>query len=292
MKRLLLTGLSGFLGWNISKLYHHEWEILGLYNNRKIEIEKVKAVKANLTNHKLITNIFSSFKPDAVIHLAALSIPNYCEINQEESYAINVLSTEHLAILAAKANIPFVFTSTDLVFNGKSAPYNENSLPDPLSIYAKHKLLAEQKIIENYPHATICRMPLMYGESGNIASSWLQDLLKSMHGKQELKLFTDEFRTPVSGTDAVKGLMLILEKNYKGIIHLGGKEKISRYDFGIMVKDIFQFQNATIIPLKQADIKMTAPRPANVSLDSSKAYSLGYNPSSILDGLKNCFCNL
>jgi dTDP-4-dehydrorhamnose reductase len=132
-------------------------------------------------------------------------------------------------------------------------------------------------------------MPLMFGESGPVASSWLQDLLKSMRNNQEIKLFTDEYRTPVSGTTAAKGLLLMLEKNYKGIIHLGGKESISRFDFGLMVKDIFKFHDANIVPIKQAEIKMDAPRPANVCLNSSKAFALGYNPLSLREELQNCF---
>ena len=95
----------------------------------------------------------------------------------------------------------------------------------------------------------------------------------------------DEFRTPVSATTAAQGLLLALEKRVNGILHLGGKERISRYNFGLLLAEVLQLNQDLIEPGKQEDIIMAAPRSPDTSLDSSKAWQLGYSPLSLEDEL-------
>ncbi|MGB5633366.1 MAG: sugar nucleotide-binding protein, partial [Waterburya sp.] len=104
---------------------------------------------------------------------------------------------------------------------------------------------------------------------------------------QEINLFTDEFRTPASATTASQGLLLAIEKPVRGILHLGGKDRISRYDFGLLLADILQLPTDLIKPGKQADIVMGAPRSPDTSLDSTKAFALGYQPLSLREELIN-----
>ncbi|HEY9600584.1 MAG TPA: sugar nucleotide-binding protein, partial [Allocoleopsis sp.] len=112
--------------------------------------------------------------------------------------------------------------------------------------------------------------------------------IKMLREGQELRLFTDEFRTPVSGTTAAKGLLLALEKA-EGLLHLGGKERVSRYEFGRLMVEVLELPQDGLKACRQQDVPMAAPRPADVSLDSSKAFALGYAPLSIreeLEGLR------
>ena len=153
-----------------------------------------------------------------------------------------------------------------------------------MNIYGEHKAMAEVEILKQYPQAAICRMPLMFGNATPTATSFLQSFIKTLREGKELKLFTDEFRTPVNVNTAAEGLLLALEK-VQGIIHLGGKEKISRYDFGLLLVEIFEIPHAKIQASLQKDVKMAAPRPSDVSLDSSKAFELGYSPSSLREQL-------
>ena len=123
-------------------------------------------------------------------------------------------------------------------------------------------------------------MPLMFGESGPVAKSFIQPLIKAMTSGIEVNLFTDEYRTPVSGKNAAEGIMVALN-TMPGVIHLGGSERISRYDFGNLLLEIFKPKHATLNPVRQKDLNMPAPRPPDVSLDSSKAMELGFGPNTI-----------
>ncbi len=145
--------------------------------------------------------------------------------------------------------------------------------------------MAEEGILKRIRHVVVFRLPLMFGGAGLAASSIIQPMVKAMRDGRELKLFVDEFRTPISGNSAAKGLLMICEK-VKGIIHLGGSEGISRYDLGRLVMDVFAIKNAKLKPCNQKDMVMAAPRPLDVSLDSSKAFAFGFRPLSLTEELK------
>ncbi len=287
MKTLLITGSSGFLGWHLCQLAKQEWKIYGTYFSHDLEIPGINMLKVNLTNFQELKQIFSEIQPAAVIHTAALSQPNFCQTHSDESHAINVTASSNIAGFCADYSIPCVFTSTDLVFDGLNAPYKETDPVCPVNIYGEQKVMAEEGMLERYPLTAVCRMPLMFGMATPTATSFIQSFIQTLKEGKQLNLFIDEFRTPVSGKTAAKGLLLALEK-VNGLIHLGGKERISRYDFGRLLVEVFQLPANQLHACRQQDVKMAAPRSPDVSLNSSKAFALGYQPLSLLEELVGC----
>lgn len=284
MQKLLVTGTSGFLGWNLCPLAAIAWDVYGTYCTRSTDIPNTTLLKLDLTDFQAVKVLFKTLQPAAVIHLAAQSNPNLCQTQPQASHRINVTTTCELAGLCAEAGIPFVFTSTDLVFDGRQAPYRESDPVSPLSRYGEQKVLAEEGVLNCYPNAAVCRMPLMFGAVPATASSFIQPFIQTLRAGKELKLFADEFRTPVSGTTAAKGLLLALQA-VRGRIHLGGKERVSRYEFGRLMAEVLELPIANLQSCRQQDVPMPAPRPADVSLDSSIAFNLGYAPLSLRDEL-------
>jgi dTDP-4-dehydrorhamnose reductase len=280
MQKLLITGASGFLGWNLCQLAREEWEVHGTYLQHEIEISGVDLHQLDLTDLDRVKLEIDRLAPDAIIHTAAAASPNFCQAHPDRSALVNVVASKQLAEIANRSNIPFVFTSTDLVFDGTQPPYLETDSVSPLNIYGEQKVAAEREIIAAYPQATICRMPLMFGIAPATATSFIQPWIESLRSHQNLQLFVDEFRTPVSATTAAQGLLMAVSAASE-IIHLGGKERISRYDFGCLLADVFGFDRSLLSPIYQRELKMLAPRAADVSLDSSKAIELGYNLPSL-----------
>jgi dTDP-4-dehydrorhamnose reductase len=285
MKKLLVTGASGFLGWNLCQIAQNSWSVFGTYFSHTVQIPGATLYKTDLRNFEAVEQLFAVIKPDAVIHTAAASKPNFCQTNLEVAYSINVTASLYIARLCAKYNIPCAFTSTDLVFDGKNPVYRESDRVSPICYYGEQKVIAEQKMREIYPAIALCRMPLMFGLASPVAASFIQGMISNLQTGKAINLFIDEFRTPASALTASQGLLLAVEKQVQGILHLGGKERISRYNFGLLLADIWQLPTELIKPCKQEDVVMVAPRSPDTSLDSSKAFALGYQPLSLRDEL-------
>lgn len=284
MKKLLVTGASGFLGWNICRFAQKEWEISGTVFSHPLKIPDVNVAKVDLTDLKELKNVFSEIRPDAVIHTAAASSPNYCQEHPEVSRKINVEASVNIAGLCSDYRIPCVFTSTDLVFDGLHAPYIEEDPPTPVNIYADQKVAAEEGVLKTYPLTAVCRMPLMFGVPSPAYRNFTQEMISALREDRELKLFVDEFRTPIGGETAVEGVLLALKK-VNGLIHLGGLERISRYNFGLLMMDVLGIREAQLLRCSYEDIPMPAPRSPDVSLESSKAIALGFNPLPLREEL-------
>ncbi len=285
MKKLLITGASGFLGWHLCQIAQRQWDVYGTYCSQAIAMAGVTSLKVDISDFVALKHLFETVQPDAVIHLAAQSSPNYCQTHPEASHAINVTASSNIAGLCSDRAIPCVFTSTDLVFDGLNPPYCETDPVNPVNLYGEQKVLAEAGMRSRYPQTAICRMPLMFGSASPTASSFIQPFIQMLRSEQELRLFTDEFRTPASGTTAAQGLLLALEK-VQGCIHLGGKERISRYEFGRLLVEVLGLPATGLQACRQQDVQMAASRPPDVSLNSSLAFSLGYAPLSLREELE------
>jgi len=278
-KKLIITGASGFLGYHLLRAAAAEWEVYGITNSKGFDFENAVAINCDIRNYIELGNFIDDIEPDAVIHAAAISDANFCEQDKDLSYEINVEATKNLAGICCDFKIPFAFTSTDLVFDGKQGMYKEDDVKNPLSIYGAQKSIAENEVLGIYPEATVFRLPLMFGEPVASASNYLQKFILQIKNGEKASLFHDEYRS-VCGARSIAEVILKLI-NETGIIHLGGKEKLSRYEFGLKAAKAFGLDESLLHYCSQKDVKMAAPRPADVSLDISKAVSLGYIPLSV-----------
>ena len=273
--RLLLTGGSGFLGHHFIPLALQKFEVHYVVHKTYCSIENAIPHTINLNDYFATEQYINLLKPDYILHLAALSDANYCEAFPWNSWKINVEASMHLAKIAAKENIPFAFTSTDLIFDGTQGNYTEQDAPNPLSKYGAQKWEAEKLIHLHNPDATIFRLPLMFGKAYTSKVNYLTDFISKLQKGEKVNLFTDEYRSVCGANSVAQGILKLLGKT-KGTYHLGGPERLSRYDFGMLVVKVFGCDPALIHACKQEDVKMAAPRPKDVSLNSSKAIYLGF----------------
>ena len=135
--RAIITGAAGLIGQYIVKTaprWAHDWEVQGLTR-----------ADLDLTDHANVERTWQSIKPDAVIHCAALSRTKDCEQDPESARRINVEVTAHLAQLSR--HIPFVFLSSGEVFDGRTGWYGETDKPNPINVYGRTKMEAEQAVL-------------------------------------------------------------------------------------------------------------------------------------------------
>lgn len=279
-KRLLITGASGLLGYALCRRARSSYAVYGICHRKDVSVEGVRKVRADLTDPEQRADCFRRVNPHAVIHAAALSRPNDCERDPAASDEINCQASVEIARHCARGGLPFVFTSTDLVFDGTRPPYNEDDPVSPICLYGRHKAVAEKGIRKTWPEATICRMPLMLGFAPGSGSDFLSHMVGALREKRALTLFTDEFRTPVDTESAAEGLLMALER--KGVLlHLGGSQRMSRFTMGCLVADILNADHDLLKPLRIEDLPMPAPRSPDVSLSSGRARTMGYAPKDL-----------
>jgi dTDP-4-dehydrorhamnose reductase len=287
MAKLLITGASGFLGWTLCQVAQQQgWQVIGTRFSHPLSLPEIESHAIDLCNADAVSKLMDRVQPDAIIHTAAQTRAAICQQQPEQTYPINVRSPEILATLCAQAQIPLVFTSTDLVFDGTHAPYDETAPVSPINVYGAQKAEAEQRLFAAYSQAAIARMPLMFGAAPPHASSFIQSFLATLRAGKTLNLFTDEHRTPVSSRAAASGLLLALAQGQGQILNLGGKERLSRYDFGVQMAEVFEISLDLLHPCSQSSLNVGAPRAPDTSLNSSKAFALGYAPPSVREELE------
>jgi dTDP-4-dehydrorhamnose reductase len=277
----LVTGASGFLGGHLCKAASGQYQVYGSYNSNATLDDLYLPGRCDLTDYQSVVAMLDHVKPEVVFHLAALSQPNLCAENPQLSKKINLDAAINLAGLCGDRNIKFIFTSTDLVFDGVSGSYTEASPVNPINHYGEHKALAEEGVLDRYADAVVCRMPLMYGR----AKSFLGPMLSSLQSQVRLSLFTDEFRSIASATCASQGLLLAKDMA-KGLLHLGGPDRLSRFEIGQLLVRKFQFSEKLLKPVLQRELTFAAARPADVSLVSDLASSQGYQPRAFTQVLE------
>lgn len=281
MRSLLITGASGLLGSHLCCQRPAGWQLWGTYHANAIVHPQCTLLPLDLTDVRTIETVWQQTRPDAVIHTAALSKVGQCQQHPDLSHQINVTGTLALAQHCAQAQIPFIFTSTDLVFAGNEPVYSELDAPNPINVYGQHKALAEAQIIDCYPAATICRLPLMVGAATPTAQSFVQPLLQAIAAGLPQTLFTDEIRTPAAVSDVAQGLYLALNQGLTGIWHLGGRQRLNRYELGMLIAESFGMATDRLKPGLQSAAQLATPRPKDVSLDSQKAFAVGYAPQPL-----------
>jgi dTDP-4-dehydrorhamnose reductase len=286
VKTLLVTGAAGFLGWEVcTRAVSEGYRVYGLVHSSRDVAPGTEPHVCDLGDPAAVIRMIDDLAPQGIVHLAAVAEPNRCEQHPVSSMLVNVDASRTLAAVAAEAGIRLVFTSTDLVFGGDRAPYSEGDPVAPVNEYGRQKAAAEHAVLASCPDASVCRMPLMYGRGGPVSGSFLRSFCATLREGRPLRLFIDEYRTPVSGRDAAGGLLRVLNEG-QGVYHLGGPERVSRYAFGLAMVEVFGFEVSLLEPVQLGDIAMAAPRAADVSLSSERAAKeLGWAPGGVAEEL-------
>ena len=153
--KLLVTGASGFFGWNFCRGAAREWNVIAVVHRYRIDIPRSMVRTCDLTDGEALRTLSHDDGPDAVVHAAAASRPNYCEEHARESFAINLEASRLVATLCVERRVPLAFTSTDLVSDGRNPPYREECPVSPINLYGEQKAAAELSIMGAYPAAAV-----------------------------------------------------------------------------------------------------------------------------------------
>ena len=285
--RILITGSNGLLGQKIVKIcLKRGTEFLATSNgvNRNQECPSERYLEMDITNQSTIAEIFTDYKPTHIIHTAALTNVDYCELNPEECQEVNVLATQKLWNEAQKINSHFQLLSTDFIFDGLKGNYKETDEPSAVSIYGQSKVDAEHVLINSEnKNWSIARTIIVYGTANNLSRTNIVLWSISALSKGEpMKIINDQFRMPTWADDLAWGCLEICRKDKTGIFHLCGPELMAVNEIVFRIAKHLGKSTENVEIISSSTLNQPAKRPPRTGFDLTKSKTeLGYNPKTI-----------
>ncbi len=273
--KVLVTGANGLLGQKLCALLEQDTGIHLIATAKeqlKFELGKASIDLLDITNPLQVEEIFNKYQPDYIVHTAALTNVDTCEIEKENCWNINVNATHHLLSAAAKTKTHFIFLSTDFIFDGKEELLTEEAAPGPVNYYGESKLAAEKLVTEYTEAWSIVRTVLVYGYNHYMSRSnivlWIKE---SLENQKQIKVVTDQLRTPTLADDLAMGCYLIVKQKANGIFHISGEELMSPYDMALKVAAHFGLDATLIAKTDSNEFTQPAKRPLKTGFNITKA---------------------
>ena len=290
-QRVLITGSNGLLGQKLVQLLSQESEIELIATargaNRLPASSDYLYVSLDITQEAEVNQVFETYKPNMVIHTAAMTNVDTCETDSAGCELLNVTAVNYLIRASEKYDTFFCHLSTDFIFDGKNGPYAEEAEANPISIYGESKLKAEQLLQASSIRWAIARTVLVYGIVGDMSRTniilWVK---KSLEEGKTIHVVTDQFRTPTLAEDLAIGCWLITKNQTEGIFNISGSDFLTPYEMAIKTAEFYGLDQTLIQKADSSTFQQAAKRPMRTGFILDKAYrELGYQPRSFDQGI-------
>lgn len=288
MDSILIIGGSGFVGANLACMAQGRWKVYLTHHHSDVSQNVPgEKYKQDITNLEQICELVNRIRPAAIINTAAISNANQCVKDKDAAWALNVEGARNLAMTANMFSAKLVHISTDLVYDGAGSIYSEDDPAHPTCYYGQTKLESEKAVLDTCPDSCIARSALVYGWNINNKKCFTESLIDSLSRGDSIRLFTNEYRSPVYVRDLCEVLLkMAFDRDLTGVFNVGGAERISRYDFGIKLAEIFQLESALIEPTLIDQKMFMDHRPEDCSMDMDKLErAIGMKPGDVEAGL-------
>ena len=281
--RFLVIGASGLVGRCLTdRLRKHGAFVVGTYASRP----GAQLRRLDIMDPSQIGACLAETRPQAIFLTAALTHVDYCEDHGEEARRINVLGPCRVAEHARREGAKLVFYSTEYVFDGVDGPYDEEATPNPMSVYGRTKLEAENAILQIVPEALILRTTVVFGwdpESKNFAMQIYDRVQRGL----EITVPHDQLGSPTWVGFLADVSLRLVEQGVSGIVNVVGKDIVPRTEFARALIKLFGGKPERVIPVSTASLRQKAARPLRGGLQTGKLRELlGQEPISLEESLQ------
>ncbi len=291
MKTVLVTGSNGLLGQKITEKILKEGGVnliaTAKGKNRFPTTESYSYADMDILNPDNVKTVIERYKPDAIIHTAAMTNVDTCEDEKELAYQLNVDAVATLISLCELHNIQLIHLSTDFIFDGAHGPYDELAAPNPLSYYGQTKLRAEELLKNSKAKWTILRTIIVYGVINDASRSnivlWAKGALEKGN---PINVVNDQWRMPTLAEDLADICFLAIEHDAQGVYNASGKDMMSISELVARVADFWKLNKNLINEISAETLNQTAKRPIKTGFILDKSMTeLKYQPHSFEEGL-------
>lgn len=269
--KLLVTGAGGLLGSKVADLASkRDCKVYSAYLTRIPPAGL--PVKLDVSDEEMVFKVVAGVRPDVVIHCAALTNVDKCEVDDDLARRINIGGVQSTAKAAKQVDAYLIYISTDYVFDGSKGMYKEEDVPNPINFYGYSKLQGERAVEKAGGEYLIVRTSMIFGSkpaSGKINFAlWLLDKLNK---GEAVKVLVDQHVSPTLNTNLAEMLLESCERKLTGIYHMSGASRVSRYEFAVKLAEVFGLNKNLVKKAKMDELSWIARRPKDSSLDVSKA---------------------
>lgn len=292
MDKVLITGSNGLLGQELVKQFLAKgYFVIGVSKGPlrfAVDSSFFKYYSVDITNDFELPDILSNEQPGVLIHTAAMTQVDECELKEKECFEINQHGTVHVLAGAEMYCSFIIHISTDFVFDGKKGMYREEDECAPVNWYGHCKLQAELVIRNAKIPWAIVRTCLVYGKKATGGRDNIITWVKSkLEAGEKIKVVDDQFRTPTYIDDLAKGIVSIAEKKAQGIFHISGKELLTPYQMAVETARYLGLDESLIEKVNADTFFQQAKRPLKTGFVIDKAIKeLNYAPLSFIEGMK------
>ena len=270
-KRILITGCGGMLGDALFPIIKSNFtHVLAT----DIDVNTNWLEKLDVRDNNQCQKIMSSFSPDIVFHLAALTDLEFCEKKPQEAYATNTLGTENMAMVTEHSESIFVYISTAGIFDGKKEFYNDFDKPNPINIYGKSKYNGELYVQKHVSKHYIFRAGWMMGAGPNKDKKFINKIYKQIkRGQKEIFIVDDKIGSPTYTVDFSKSMLNVIKSGLFGLYNQVCKGNCSRFDVANAFVKFLNVQDKVKITKVKSDYfknEYFSPRPNSERLINLK----------------------
>lgn len=277
MGTVIVTGGTGMLGTAVVRAFKVGHSVVSVASRSKSR-DASKSVVCDLTDEKAATGLVAEYRPDVIVHCAAMTNVDECERDPSRAYEVNVRATEYLAKAQSGRGL-FVYVSTDAVYDGGRGMHAEEDRPGPINVYARTKLDGERAVEASLGRFVIVRLNVIGHRPvhGGSLAEWVADNLSE--GKA-INMFTDVIISPLDTASHAELILKLVCSGYHGIMNLGCRKGISKYELGVGIAKNLSLDHRLIYPKSVDEMAFAAKRPKDMSLDIRRAEAaLGEMPN-------------
>jgi len=263
-RRMLVTGAAGMVG-SYARGAFHEWDLIltdlaGCH------------VRLDIRDPEAVKSVIEESRPDAILHLAAVTDVDRCEQEPDWAFHVNAIGTQNIALACQRCSIPLIYVSTAAIFSGdKKEPYNEFDFPKPANVYGHSKLGGEQIIASLLRQYYIVRAGWMIGGGVQKDKKFVGKIVRLIfEGREELSVVDDKIGSPTYARDLLAGIKTLIETGYYGVYHMVNRGSGSRYEIALVVREALGRPDVSIVPVSSASFPLPAPRGRSEALHNLK----------------------
>ena len=246
MKTILFAGGTSLLAKSWTRNLEKDFNYIISVHKRKLKDKNIKTISLDYSNPIKISDQLKNNNVQILINCIGLTIVEDCRKFPDKAIKANTIIPKILAKACKEAKVKFVHISTDHLYNGDKSFYSEKDKKSPLNKYAETKSIAEDDILNENKNSLIIRTNF-FGWGPSYKNSFSDRILNHIETKREIKLFGDVYFTPISIEELKKQIFNLVSLGAKGVFNVCSNERISKYDFGCKIADVFGCSSDLII---------------------------------------------